>query len=291
MTNPTEHERVLCNVFIEAHPVDALQILENLPTENTAAFIDTVSGTAAAALISGMNLMAAAEVLAALGRKQQETVCRELPAQIVTSLLRRLDQQKRSLVLGALPGDLSREMEELLGYDAKTAGAIMKTKILVLSTDISAAAALDLLSQRPDQIFDYIYVLDRSQVLLGYLKVRDLYLAAPERRVAEVMRPASNRLRPEMRIGVVLDHPGWARAHALPVVNEEGVFLGAISHITIREMEQQMMERLPRFSTHDAGKALGELYWLGMSAILRGAAAAVESKEKVDKTVVERGDR
>jgi hypothetical protein len=51
-----------------------------------------------------------------------------------------------------------------------------------------------------------------------------------------------------------------------------------------------MTESFPALRPQDAGKALGELYWLSVTAFLRGAAAAVEGEEATEQHSFRQGD-
>ena len=55
---------------------------------------------------------------------------------------------------------------------------------------------------------------------------------------------------------------------------------GPPSTPTHRKLENEVKEIRPTTHVDDAGKALGELYWLGISAFLKGAAAAIEGEKK-----------
>jgi len=72
----------------------------------------------------------------------------------------------------------------------------------------------------------------------------------------------------------MLVYPDWQIYHDLPVVNENGIFLGIVDYRTIRRLENELRTGKTGIQ-HDTGKALGELYWLGLSAFFKGAASAV----------------
>jgi Mg/Co/Ni transporter MgtE len=270
----------LCYAFINNHPVDAVQIIEQISFEEAADFLNAAPPDVASVVFKAMNPFTASNVLEIMHIEKAATICQVLPTGIASALLRRVNAQKQQILLENLPADLAGSMQRVLGFAQGTAGALMKTRIMVLPDDITAAQGLNRLRQHPEQIFDYIYTVDRDQVLTGYVNVRHILLANPAEKVSAVMQKIVGRLSPNMKHKAILTHPGWRNAHALPVVDENDVFLGAVSYRTLRMLEEESEEMLPAVRAGDAGKALGELYWIGISAFIRGATAVVETEKK-----------
>ena len=270
----------LCYAFINNHPVDAVQIMERISFEEAVDFLNATPPDVAAVVFKAMNPFTASNVLEIMDIEQAATIFQMLPVAFTSALLRRVNVQKQQILLKNLPADLAGAMQRVLRFAEGTAGALMKTQIIVLSDDITAAEGLNRLRQNPEQIFDYIYIVNRDQVLTGYVNVRHLLLANPAEKVSVVMQKIVGKLSPNMKHKAILTHPGWRNAHALPVVDENDVFLGAVSYRTLRKLEEEFEEMLPAARTGDAGKALGELYWIGISAFIKGATAAVETEKK-----------
>jgi len=68
-------------------------------------------------------------------------------------------------------------------------------------------------------------------------------------------------------------HPGWYEHDSLPVVDERGVYLGAVRHERLRQQQGAPGARRTRGGV-EAVVALGELYWLGLSGLVTGLASA-----------------
>lgn len=270
----------LSYTFIDRHPVEAAQIFERLSFEAAAGFLNAAPAHSAALLLKAVNPFTASQIMEVMAPNQIASVCQTLPLGTASALLRRIDAPKRQLFLEALPSDLSGLLQRVLRYAEGTAGALMKTRILVLPDDIAVAEGLERLRRHPEQIFDYTYVINRNQVLVGFVSVRHLMLAQPDSIVSAIMQKNTEKLRPQMGQKMILEHPGWRNVHALPVVDENDVFLGAVSYQTLRKLENEVEEIQPAARAGDAGKALGELYWLGISAFLKGATAAIEGEKK-----------
>ena len=84
------------------------------------------------------------------------------------------------------------------------------------------------------------------------------------------MRGDLAKVRADTDVATVEAHPGWQEYDALPVVDEQGVFVGAIRHRAVRRM------RTGGAQPNDGGTmlSLAELYWIGIGGMLRGLAGA-----------------
>jgi Mg/Co/Ni transporter MgtE len=123
-------------------------------------------------------------------------------------------------------------------------------------------------------------VINREQILLGLVNIRELMVSEPETRVASVMHSGIGKLLPNANRITILAHPDWRIYHELPIIDQTGVFLGLISYQTVRRLKDEVQESHRSRPLYDAGKALGELYWVGMSAFFKGAASFMNPEKK-----------
>lgn len=266
--------------FIERHPVEAAQIVERFPLETAVAFLKALPTQTAASLLRIVNPFTVTQLLAFMTPQQTAEICQMLPLATVSALLRRIGADQRRDVLEWLPLDFAAPLQGVMRYAEGTVGALMKTRILVLPNDITVEEGLARLRQNPDRIFDYTYIVDRAQKLTGFVKVRHLMLAQSGDPISMVMKKITGTLKPQMGPISIVTHPGWRTLHALPVVDAEGVFLGAVAYSTLRKLEDEAEDSQLPASARDAGKALGELYWLGIAAFFKGATAAIGSENR-----------
>jgi hypothetical protein len=64
-------------------------------------------------------------------------------------------------------------------------------------------------------------------------------------------------------------HPGWRKAHAMPVVDDAGRFLGVIRHSQFRALEAELRVSLGAAQARDTSATLAELFWLGSAGLAR----------------------
>jgi len=197
-----------------------------------------------------------------------EAMTREDLARLVTvmsaddrvDLLKRMPDDRRDALLSALATAEREDIRRLASYPERTAGAVMTTDYATLAPDLTAAQAIARLRQEaPDkETIYYCYVVDDGRRLLGFVSLKDLILARPEQRVAELMHPdvisvrASDDQETAARLISKYD------LIALPVVNDQGVLVGIITHDDAMEvLAQEQTEDIEKLMAIGGGHEVG----------------------------------
>ena len=125
-----------------------------------------------------------------------------------------------------------QDIRTLLSFPEGSAGSVMTTEYASLPADVTVGDAIALLRQQAPsrETIYYIYVLDEAHHLLGFVSLRDLILAKPTARVADIMQ------RDVISVRVDQDQEEAARELAkydflaLPVVDDQHRLVGIITH-------------------------------------------------------------
>ncbi len=262
-----ERAPALIDRFIRGHPPEAARVLENLPLDEQASFCGRIPPDLAAALFETMEAGAAAGCLQRMQARRAAEALSRVPLERAALLLRRFRPEERQGVLGLLPPDPGRHLALLLSCRQDSAGALMDPRVLTLPPEVTAAEARGRMDARPEQASDCFYVVERDQTLAGVLGLRELLSAPPETPVSALMRRQLECLRMDDSLASVRVHPGWLELHVLPVLDGRGRFAGALRHRTLRRLGEA--DRPP--PPDPVGAALGELYRIGLSALVKGA--------------------
>lgn len=271
----------VCARFAETHPADAARALEALPPDDVASLSEAAPWIAAA-LLPVMVPTQAADSLAALTPHAAAGILRLLRTDSAVDLIRRMRADARAALLEALPPDDARAFGVLLGQAAGTAGALLDPRVLALPGSLTAGEAARRIRRSADDLLYYLYVVDDDHRLIGVLDVRELLTARPDAALSSVMRATVARLRASADRDAILAHPAWRSVHALPVVDDAGVLLGAIRYQTLRRLEEQRADDQPARDTAATVRALGELYRVGVAGILDGLVATASGREARD---------
>jgi magnesium transporter len=238
--------------------------VEEMPAADAAAVIAELSARQAADVAEVLDPETAAHILANMDTEQAAQVIRDMPAPEASTLLEHMDPDDRVDLLehitGPLHDQLLREMvkeradevRQLEQYPPDTAGGIMTTEVTALYERISVDDAITLLRQLNEELEQmfYVYVINRSNQLVGVLSMRDLILAKPERRLRDIMIHTVRSVPASMDQEQVAELMRKHHYLAMPVVGENNVLLGLI---TLDDIVQVVTDE----ATEDVQKMFG----------------------------------
>jgi magnesium transporter len=268
--------------FLANHTVEAVRVLERVGAEKIVPFLERISAPLAAETVKLMEEECARRCLAMMKPERSGAVLSHVPSEIASLLLRPMEKETRETILGILPPEASEPIGALLRYPEGTAGSLMDPYVFTIPEDMTAGEALRRMKKHPKHLTDYLFVVNRDHLLMGMVPTGELALCDPHRCVSEIMAPQVERLPAQSSRRAILAHPGWRESVVLPVVDPRGVFLGAMSYQTLRQLEAERQGQPERDPASSTGSALGELYWLGLSGLLKAAVSAIQpEKEEV----------
>jgi magnesium transporter len=179
-----------------------------------------------------LDTRAQAELLAALPANERQIWMRQLPPDDAADLLQAAPAELREPLLRLLDEPTRREVSGLLLYAEDEAGGLMSPRYVRLRPDMSVDEAIKYLRraarERAETIY-YIYVLDSEQRLVGVVSFRELFAAAPERTVRDVMRTEVRTVREDLDQEAVANIMAESDLMAVPVVDAEGRIKGIVT--------------------------------------------------------------
>jgi Mg/Co/Ni transporter MgtE len=274
----TDH--ILIERFMKDHPAEAARILEDLNIPDVVSFIGEIPTDLAVKIFRHLERYSAVRCLEELDVERSATIVEKVPPEIAVVFFRRIRKELREPILNGMSKDISSILRGMLRYPEDTAGALVNPLSFSLPEDITVAEAMKRVKKGAEKTSYYLYVVKRDQTLSGVINMRELMLADPEEHLASVMHADVVRLSAEANLRAILDHPGWASCHALPVVDHDGVFMGAIRYTVLRRIEVDDQGGRVSKQALAASNALGELYRIGLTGLLRSASeAAMHRKE------------
>lgn len=267
---------VLALRFLESHPVDAARVMEGFGGDLASRVLSHLPIVVASPVIRALAGDVGADCLSHFDPEHGAEVLEDLDLDEAAALLRRMDEGPRDRLLGRLPSDRAALMRRVLDYPGGSAGALMDPKVLSVRDSLTAGKALAHVRAAPELALYYLYLVDEDSRLSGVVNLRELMLATPETPLAEFMATGVDRLPATADRMAILAHPGWTEYHALPVVDSDDRFVGAVRYETLRRLDGQSKAASP---TTTLAASLGELYWLGMSGMIQGLGNAVQRTE------------
>jgi len=286
--NETQH--LLAKAFLEAHPEDAVRIVEELSPTEAAGLLEDTSGAVAAAVLGRMDSFQALACLQAMSHEAIGGVLESLDLETLAALLRRLPPDARQGLWADLDVERAEAVGILLEYPNDTVGSVMNPLVLSLPDDITVEQAVARIRRSPRQLYYYLYVTDRDRVVAGVLDLRELMLAAPGSLVRDVMHPDVISVPAHANLASVREHPGWQDFDALPVVNDRNLLVGVVRHRLLRQIDQRAGGSRNPQQGLETLIALGELYWAGLCGILGGSVPAPPGQRAPQQSKGEQDD-
>ena len=265
-------ETRLAGDLLEAHPIDAAQAFERLPARDVAALLEKMETKVSGGILQRMAPPLVGAILSEPGLEKASEILERLPVEMAALSLRSMDPSLREQILAALPRGRSRALTSLVRFPDGTAGSLMDPEVLALPHDLTAREALARVREAAGNARYNVYIVDRDQTLVGVINLHELLMARPGEPLSSLMQTRVHRLPARADRHAIVSDPGWREVHALPVVDEGGVYLGAVRYRTLRLLEEQF-----RGSRSDEGataRALGGLLRAGAGAVLEAMVAS-----------------
>ena len=220
------------------HPADLADILEDLDYKKRADFIEDLDVETAAEAFAEMEADTQVEIIEHLGSQQAAELLQEMPPDEAADLLGELPEEKSDEILNLMEPEEAQEVRELMEYEEGTAGALMTTEFIALPPDLTAAEAfprLRTLAAEAETIY-YLFILGEGETLLGVVSLRELLIAEPEAKLADLMQTRIISVLPEdpdERATELIDKYALL---AIPVVDESGKMEGIITVDDVLDM-------------------------------------------------------
>lgn len=218
-------------------------------------------------VLLGLDAPDLAEAIVELGREHEAVVFRLLPKERATSVFEHLpfDAQEnllysladadvaevldemspddRTELLGDLPGKVTKRLvnllspEErevatrLLGYPEESIGRLMTPDYVQVKSHWTVREALDHVRQygRDSETLNVVYVTEKGGRLIDDLRMRELLLTAPERRIADLMDFQFIALEAHADQEEAVAEFRKHDRTALPVVDRDGILVGIVT--------------------------------------------------------------
>ena len=272
--------------------VDIAEGLNRMPPDAAAKVVTNLPFDLAVEVLNEPELDHRHDIIHRMERGVAAALIEALSPDRRADLLRDLPSAKRNKILATIDEPVRSELQMLLKYDPDTAGGIMTTEFVTVTSNASVHEAIERAkaSARARELVYAIYIVDvHTRVLLRATSLQELLLADPDasvltvgdRRAPLVGRPTDA---PEDVARLISKY----NLLALPIVDEEQHVIGIIT-------VDDMIDAMVRETTEDVQKfggveALGEPYlqisFMGMVRKRAGWLAALFLGEMLTATAM-----
>lgn len=271
----------LSEAFVALHPGDAAQVLETLPSVESAAYLATLPVKAAAQVVKRMSPPYSARCAKAFDDDTLMAMAEALGPQPTAALLTRLPAERQARALDRLPVAVAVAVRLLIGYPRDTAGALMQPWPLALAPETPAAEATEQLRNFEGAPYDAVFVVEGEARVVGVVTAAALLRAGARERLAQLMRqpPSVPALTPISSLG---EHPGWSELPVLAVVERQERLVGALERPSVLAAIAQSRPRSAAQAAGETLSVLGGAYWQSVSALAQLAVGSLPAVPRVD---------
>lgn len=224
---------------------DKLQIREFLDDQNISDVADLINEFPdyEAQIIANMAIHRASSVFKILDIAQQKNIVKELPSAKTAELLNELPADDRTDFLEELPKAAIRDLIKLLdpnerkitlsllGYPEDSVGRLMTPDYVYIYLYNTISEVFETIRKhaKNSETIDVLYVIDETGQLIDDIRIRDVILASPEKRVDEIIdgRYVSLNVNDDQ------EHASQVfkmnNRVALPVVDDNNILLGIVT--------------------------------------------------------------
>lgn len=254
--------------YLESHPLDAAHTLERLPAPTSARLLEAIPSELAARLLAAMSPKTAGACLHEIPEFLGTRILHAIPPVAMAHILKVVSPEDTRSLLARLRLRDRLHIERLLYYPLDTVGAHMETVPFTLASDLSVGEALRRVRAYPPA-GNEIFVVDRSQRLVGVVDSVALIKGDAQKPLPTLVRPVPARLSVRTTLSMTRAHPAWQNQRLLPVIEGDGILVGAISYQSVVEATQLIGTHSPaNADLIDSVLNLAQLYWTALAEFL-----------------------
>jgi magnesium transporter len=235
----TRAEDDLNQRFFIDHPVDAARKIEELPVADVA---DAAARQPVKILTPVWRALlpeTAAKLLAALPDELSDQLLAEVPPPLAVRLLGFMPEPEMKKRLSRIDPELKKDLEMLLSYPEDTAGRLMNTAVSTFRQDATVGDTLQRLRDNGMNTARSLFLVDDSQRLTGKVSLTDVALARPKTNLGSLEQPIVAVVRPIDPLSEVTQIFERGNILDLPVVDLDGILLGAVTHADLASTIQK----------------------------------------------------
>ncbi len=237
----------------ELHPADLAEIISDLSRPESNKLLESLDIKTVADTLEEVEPDFQASLVESMPDERVADVLEEMAPDEAADLLAELPEKRSEEILNLMEAEDAQDVRKLLTYPEDSAGGIMTTEFLTVSSGLTAEEAMSVVREtahEAETIF-YVYVIDDDRRLVGVLSLKDLVLAQPKTRVADFMHHRVITASPLDSQEDVAQDIAKYNLLAVPVVDEERRMHGIVTADDALDkiIPTTWKKRLPRLYT------------------------------------------
>lgn len=221
----------LMHYIEELHPADIAEVIWELEDPERDKLFGILSWQAASRVLEELDGETFSDLIRTLTKDQKVKILDLMSQDDIVDHLSELTEERRREIISLLDSEDAEDVRELLIYDEDTAGGIMTKDFVALDKDKTIYKAIETLREEgPDaETIYYVYVVDKTEKLMGVVTLRELIVSKPNRLIEDIM------IDNIISVNINMDQEEVAKVFskydflAVPVVDDDEVLQGIIT--------------------------------------------------------------
>ena len=237
--DPQRVANALTRRFFIDCPLDAAREIER---RNVAGVIDACAQQPAKILAPVWQRLLPARAALLLGKIPEplaDRLLEELPSPHAVRILGFMPEGERRRRVDRLDRAVREDIELMMSFPPNSAGRLMDAGIATYRTTMTVRQALRQLREQKMRTARSLFLVNSDHKLAGKVALQELALASPNATLGDLREPVSVALRPVDPLEQITTAFETYKVLDIPVVDIDGVFLGAVTHDRIANTIQQ----------------------------------------------------
>ncbi|MFV0566921.1 MAG: magnesium transporter [Flavobacteriaceae bacterium] len=184
-----KNDKVLKKLLDEFHYADIAEILDELSLDEAIYVIKLLDSETTADILMELDEDNREKVLKNLSPKEIAEEIGELDTDDAADIISELPEERQQEVIAHIEDeDHKAEIKELLAYDEDSAGGLMAKELVKVYDTWTVAGCLRRIRGQAKEVtrVHSVYVVDKTEKLVGRLSLKDLIVAKNEQKIADI---------------------------------------------------------------------------------------------------------
>lgn len=257
------------------HPADILEALEECEGDPFS-YLVQMPPDVLAAIIDEAEDEDKGKLFELFSEETKKDIASEMASDELVDMLESMEPHEVDQLLEGMEEERAKELKDLLKYDSETAGGIMTTEFVSITTQMTVGDTLKYLQKHGEEAesLNYLYILDPQDILKGVVALRDIVVQPFDHPLTDMINPNVISVPYNMdqeEVARIFQKYGFA---SIPVIDENHKMLGIITaddvlDIVVDESTEDF-ERMSALAHNEAeyletsvfGLARRRIFWL-----------------------------
>ncbi len=179
----------IIEAVMEFHPQEISELLQELDNDNIVKFFKKLPASVGSQVFPYLDKSIQIELLKRLPKVRLKNIFLEMSPDDRTEVLEDINKDLRSYILKLLPRDEFIESRKLLSYPEDSIGRLMTPEFIAIKQDWTVSKALSHIRKygKEKETISTIYIIDENWNLIDDIKLQDLILASPNKKIKSLL--------------------------------------------------------------------------------------------------------